>query len=153
LYDVLVEFFDLNDIPAGPLLLRDWGVNAKELLPTSHGSHKRDAIQQILDTYPELLFLLIGDSGQEDPEIYADIVRRNPGRVQAIYIRDVSHDASRDNQVQKLAGLLAAEGHSLQLVADTVTAARHAAAQGFIAGDAVRNVARAKAKNQRCDRL
>ncbi|CAN5647530.1 App1 family protein [soil metagenome] len=153
LYDVLVEFFDLNDIPAGPLLLRDWGVNAKELLPTSHGSHKRDAIQQILDTYPELLFLLIGDSGQEDPEIYADIVRRNPGRVQAIYIRDVSHDASRDNQVQKLAGLLAAEGHSLQLVADTVTAARHAAAQGFIAGDAVRNVAQAKAKDQRCDRL
>lgn len=149
LYDVLVEFFDLNDIPAGPLLLRDWGVTATELLPTGHGSHKRDAIQQILDTYPELPFLLIGDSGQEDPEIYANIVRRNPGRVEAIYIRDVSHDAARDRQVQNLAELLAEEGHSLQLVPDTVTAARHAAANGWIHDHAIGHVEHAKAQDQR----
>lgn len=148
LYDVLVEFLDLNDIPAGPLLLRDWGVSPTELLPTGHAAHKREAIQQILTTYPDLPFVLIGDSGQEDPEIYADVVRANPGQVECIYIRDVSHDADRDDQVRTLADLLAKEGHSLQLVADTVTAARHAAAQGYIADDGIGEVAAAKSADE-----
>lgn len=140
LYDVLVEFMQLNDVPLGPVMLRDWGVSATELLPTSHGTHKQTAIRQILETYPDLPFLLIGDSGQEDPEIYYEIVHNFPGRVLGIYIRDVS-DAARRGSVQKLARELAGDGSTLLLTSDTAAAAAHAAAQGWIRDDAIGNVA------------
>lgn len=140
LYDVLVEFMQLNDVPLGPVMLRDWGVSATELLPTAHGTHKQNAIRQILETYPNLPFILIGDSGQEDPEIYFEIVHDFPGRVMGIYIRDVS-DAERRGSVQKLAEELAEDGSTLLLTPDTAAAAAHAAAQGWIRGDAVGDVA------------
>ena len=148
LYDVLVEFLDINGIPAGPLMLRDWGSSPTELLPTSHGTHKLDVIQQILDTYPELKFILIGDSGQEDPEIYTKIVTANPNRILGIYIRDVSQKAERDAQIQELAKKLEAEGHSLMLVPDTVTAATHAAQQGWIDESGIPKVQEAKAEDE-----
>ncbi len=141
LYDVLVEFMELNSIPLGPIMLRDWGVSATELLPTSHGLHKQTAIRQILETYPHLPFLLIGDSGQEDPEIYSQIVRDFPGRILSIYIRDVDDDAARRESVQKLAKDLAEDGSTLLLTANTAVAAEHAAAQGWIHVDGVAKVA------------
>ncbi|CAA9554448.1 MAG: FIG00837993: hypothetical protein [uncultured Truepera sp.] len=141
LYDVLVEFMELNSIPLGPIMLRDWGVSATELLPTSHGLHKQEAIRQILETYPALPFILIGDSGQEDPEIYSQIVRDFPGRILSIYIRDVDDDAARRESVQKLAKDLAKDGSTLLLTANTAVAAEHAAAQGWIHVDGVAKVA------------
>jgi len=144
LYDVLMQFFELNDVPLGPLALRDWGVSAKEVLPTSHGTHKRDAIRRILDTYPRLPFILIGDSGQEDPEIYAQVVRDYGGRILGVYIRDVSGTAERRAMIQALAGEVRAAGSTLLLTEDTEAAAAHAAAQGWIAEDAVAEVAARK---------
>ena len=67
LHDMLSEFLTLQKIPLGPLLLRDWGVNAQETLPTGHASHKLEAIRRIMGLFPALPFILIGDSGQEDP--------------------------------------------------------------------------------------
>ena len=40
-------------------------------------------------------FVLIGDSGEEDPEIYSEVVRRWPERVRVIYIRSDNRDPSR----------------------------------------------------------
>ena len=140
LYDVLTEFMALNRIPLGPILLRDWGVSATELLPTSHGEHKRAAIRQILETYPQLPFILIGDSGQEDPEIYHEVVHDFPGRILGIYIRDVA-DAERRESVQKLARKLKADGSTLMLTQDTAAAAEHALAQGWTTAAAAAEVA------------
>ena len=140
LYDVLTEFMALNQIPLGPILLRDWGVSATELLPTTHGEHKRAAIRQILETYPRLPFILIGDSGQEDPEIYHEVVHDFPGRILGIYIRDVA-DAERRESVQKLARKLKADGSTLMLTQDTAAAAEHALAQGWTTADAAAEVA------------
>jgi len=148
LYDVLVEFLDINDIPAGPLMLRDWGVSADELLPTSHGSHKIDSIEQILTTYPDLSFLLIGDSGQEDPEIYKEIVSKYPEQITGVYIRDVSEDAARDKEVQALADELAKINEELLLVPDTITAAKHAVANGGIPAEAIASIEQAKAEDE-----
>ena len=87
LYDVIDGFLEAQRIPAGPLLLRDWDLGR---LSERHARHKGVVIREIFDTYPELPFLLVGDSGQEDPEIYAELVRERPGRVKAVYIRNVS---------------------------------------------------------------
>jgi phosphatidate phosphatase APP1 len=141
LHDLLVEFFELQGIPRGPLLLRDWGVQAHELLPTAHGSHKQAAIRRILESYPGLRFVLVGDSGQEDPEIYASIVRDHPGRVLAIYIRDVTRDPTRTSAIRRLAAEVERATCPLVLTEDTVGAARHAAEQGWIGPETLREIA------------
>ena len=92
-YDVLTEFMAINGMPAGPLFLRDYGLQS--LLEHGHRHHKLTHIDQLLMTFPSLPFVLLGDSGQEDPEIYATVVERNPGRIRAIYIRDVTDDERR----------------------------------------------------------
>ena len=141
LYDLLVEFFELQGIPRGPLLLRDWGMQAHELLPIGHGSHKQAAIRRILAAYPELPFILVGDSGQEDPEIYASIVHDHPGRIRAIYIRDVTRDPTRTSAIRGLAAEVERARCPLILAEDTVGAARHAAEQGWIDPRALRGIA------------
>jgi len=141
LHDVLVEFLELQGIPRGPLLLRDWGIQAHELLPTGHGSHKQAAIRRILASYPALPFILVGDSGQEDPEIYASIVHDHPGRIQAIYIRDVTRDPTRTSAIRRLAAEVERAPCPLVLAEDTVGAARHAAEQGWIAPETLREIA------------
>jgi phosphatidate phosphatase APP1 len=131
LYDVLVQLLELHHIPAGPLVLRDWGLR-RETLPFGHRAHKLQAIRRVCDLYPTLPLLLVGDSGQEDPEIYHEVVGLYPGRVRAIYIRNVSPAADRVAAIRDLAEKVLGAGSTLVLAEDTVAAARHAAAQGWI---------------------
>jgi len=125
LYAPLVEYFAHQGLPAGPLLLRDFGWRMKK-------DHKEEAIAAILDTYPRLPFLLVGDSGERDPEIYAGIVRRFPRRIRAIYIRSVRPAEERMRAVDRLARDVAPTGCQLVLAPNTEVAAAHAAAEGFI---------------------
>lgn len=141
LYDLLVEFFDLQEIPRAPIFLRDWGITRSEILPTENRAHKMAVLSRLFDFYDELPFVLIGDSGQQDPEIYQEVVGRYPGRVLAIYIRSVGEDEERMAAVQQLAEAVQAAGSTLILAEDTLAMARHAAQEGWIAGDAVRAVA------------
>lgn len=132
-YGLLSEFFNLQDIPIGPILiLRDWGISEEELLPLDHRAHKLAAVRQILDLYPNLKFILIGDSSQEDPEIYAEVVEQYPQRILAIYIRNVTPSLKRPKAVRELAKRVAEQGSTLILADDTVPMAEHAAAQGWI---------------------
>ncbi|MDQ3604874.1 MAG: App1 family protein, partial [Gemmatimonadota bacterium] len=88
------------------------------------------------DTHPDLDWVLIGDSGQQDPEIYREAVREYPGRVRAIYIRDVTNPA-RDREVHAIADEVAAMGVEMRLVEETVEAGEHAAANGLITPEAL----------------
>jgi phosphatidate phosphatase APP1 len=132
LYDLLLDFLEHRDIPVGPLFLRDWGVSEHELLPSGHSVHKRGVIRQILETYPAMPFVLIGDSGQEDPEIYRDVVRDYPSRILAVYIRNVTPQPMRQRAIRQLAHEVEAAGSTLILSDDTLSAARHAAEHGWI---------------------
>jgi phosphatidate phosphatase APP1 len=134
LYDVIEGFLEAQRIPAGPLLLRDWDLGK---LNERHARHKGVVIREIFDTYPELPFLLVGDSGQEDPEIYTELVRERPGRVMAVYIRNVSTNPERNERIQALAREVADAGSTLVLADDTLAVARHAAMHGWIASGAL----------------
>lgn len=131
LYDLLVEFMEHNEIPSGPIFLQDYGVEPDKLIHADHLDHKLAAIERILSTYPDLSFILIGDSGQKDPEIYSQAVDDFPGRIKAIYIRDVSVGA-RDEAVVELADRLRIGNIPMVLVSDSRAAAEHAAKQGLI---------------------
>ena len=134
LYDVLIEFLALNEIPAGPLFLQDWGLGPRKLFKIGHREHKLGVIATLLADYPALPFVLIGDSGEQDAEIYRDAARAHPGRIRAIYIRDTQL-AHRATAVRTIAEELRAGTTPLLLVSDTVAAAEHAAAHGLIDPD------------------
>lgn len=121
LYAFLTAFLDHHDFPRGPVLLRD-------LLGTAEGrEQKHGRIREILDLHPALPFVLIGDSGEKDPEIYADIVHSHPGRILAVYIREVRLDPG-DGRVEHIAQnwnadvpfVLASDSHAVRRHAETL---------------------------------
>jgi phosphatidate phosphatase APP1 len=139
LYDVLEEFMSIHEMPPGPLLLRDLGLSRPKTTPPPgvtgsaavHFAHKLHEIHDLLTTYPDLPFVLLGDSGQEDARIYREVVRQHPGRIRAIYIRDVQVPA-RALLVGPITQELHTEGVPMLLVPDYATAAAHAASIGLI---------------------
>jgi phosphatidate phosphatase APP1 len=138
IYEVLDEFFNLHRIPVGPLLfLREWGLTLQRPLPRRAEDHKLKLIRNMLALYHDLPFVLIGDSGQHDPEVYAQTVREHPGRVVAIYIRNVSREPERQRAIETLAAEVVAAGSSLLLAADSIAMAEHAALHGLIAPEAL----------------
>ncbi len=137
IYEVLDEFFRLHRIPVGPILfLREWGLTLQNPLPKRAPDHKLHLIRNMLALYRELPFVLIGDSGQRDPEVYTRIVHEHPGRVRAIYIRNVSRDPGRHRAIEELARQVVAAGSTLLLAADSLAMAEHAAEHGLISGAA-----------------
>ena len=77
IYDILEAFFQHHDIPAGPILfLREWGISWRSPLPRRAVDHKRRLIEAMMALYDDMPFVLIGDSGQHDPEVYRRIVER-----------------------------------------------------------------------------
>lgn len=137
LYDLLSDFFHLQDIPIGPVLfLRDWGLTENEILPLDNRKYKTKVCRQILDAYPNLRFILIGDSSQQDPEIYSKLVKMYPDRIMAVYIRNVSKDLERPNAIRKLAEEVLEAGSTLILADNTLPMAQHAIEQGWIRAEA-----------------
>jgi len=94
--------------------------------------HERGAIDELLEFYPGIPLLLIGDSGQRDPEIYRSIALDRPERVRAILIRDVT-TPERDREVHGIAEEVRTAGVPMFLAADSAGAARSAAEAGLLA--------------------
>jgi phosphatidate phosphatase APP1 len=98
-------------------------------------------VRRLLDEHPHLRLILIGGSGQEDPEIYAAIARDIPDRVAAVYIRRTTGaDPVRIRQVDTLAAEITAAGVPMLAVDDSPQIAAHAAALGLLDKDAVATV-------------
>lgn len=131
LYELLHHFMDLKGIPHGPMFLQDWGIDEATLFKTSHLAHKLERIRMLMDYYPDLPFVLIGDSGQHDPEIYLDAIRAYPGRIRAALIRDVSED-HRDRAIAQLVHEAGAAGVEMIMVPDSAQALAHAQRMGLV---------------------
>ncbi len=136
LYDLLTDFMLLNKIPPGPLFLKDYGFTQNKIFSEGHTEHKLKKIKKVMDAIPHLPFILIGDSGQKDPEVYAEVVKGYPNRVLAVYIRDVSQD-ERDHVVRSIY-----DHHPVEMIlsADCITTANHAASKGFISSDSMNQI-------------
>ena len=82
---------------------------------------------------PEMI--LVGDSGQEDPEIYGDLVAEFPGRILAIYIRNVSPHPERSAGIRALADRVTTAGSTLLLADDTLRSVAVWKMEGFTADE------------------
>jgi phosphatidate phosphatase APP1 len=105
-------------------------------------------IREIIEANPRLPFILIGDTSQKDPEIYAQIVKAYPGREMAIYIRNVDPNPERSAGIQALAEEVLKDGSTMVLADDSAAAARHAAEQGWIMPESLPVVDQEKAADE-----
>ncbi|MRI01562.1 DUF2183 domain-containing protein [Kriegella sp. EG-1] len=97
LYRYLELFLQTNNFPKGPILLRSMASFSKR----SEKPHKQHEIFNILQTYTKLSFLLFGDCGEKDANIYIDITKQFPKQVKAIYLRSVD-DKKRMTRIRNL---------------------------------------------------
>lgn len=137
LYDLLYEFIEFNRIPKGPLLLREMSVSIWRpwKIRDVNKNHKMEVIRRLFILYDPMKFILIGDSGQKDPQIYSAIVREFPGRVPAIYIRDIGIKPNL-KKIQVILNSLHEDGITEMIVVkDSEAAARHAIEKGYISGE------------------
>jgi phosphatidate phosphatase APP1 len=132
MYDLFQEFFQIHDIPMGPIFLRDWGFERQSMVAVNNRKYKLDAIHNILDKLPGLNFILIGDSGEKDAEIYTEIIQSYPGRILTAYIRSVRRDLQRQNEIQALADKVEVLYSVLLYAEDTQVMEEHAAQSGWI---------------------
>jgi phosphatidate phosphatase APP1 len=90
LYDYLLEFVRVNELPRGIFLLNVLK-QIKQIFKTGQNNHgtKFTRIVRIIEGFPKQRFVLLGDSSQHDPYIYEAIVKHFPKQIHAVYIRDV----------------------------------------------------------------
>lgn len=89
LYPLLERYFKMVGLPPGSFHLKQYSGMLQGIFePTAE--RKRGSLEQILRDFPERKFILVGDSGEADLEVYTEIVLANPGRILGIFIRDVT---------------------------------------------------------------
>ncbi|KAI1419165.1 hypothetical protein F5Y12DRAFT_779278 [Xylaria sp. FL1777] len=89
LYPVLATYFKLAGLPHGSLHLKRYtGMLQGIFEPVAE--RKKGTLEKIMNDFPERRFLLVGDSGEADLEVYTELAIANPGRIKGIFIRDVT---------------------------------------------------------------
>lgn len=92
LYPVLSNYFGLAGLPPGSIHLKAYTGMLQGIFEPA-AERKRGSLERIMRDFPERKFILVGDSGEADLEVYTDTVLENPGRVLAVFIRDVTTPA------------------------------------------------------------
>lgn len=143
LYDLLVDFLEFRSIPSGPLLLQELEHSIFKFWKSGGGNHehKFEKIRFLLSFFPELDFILIGDSGQHDPDIYMRVAHEFPGRIKAVYIRCVKK-SHKKHSTMKIATEMAKLNIPVLLINSTEEAARHALMNGYIDASSMPDIAR-----------
>jgi phosphatidate phosphatase APP1 len=96
LYEALSSFTAQAGFPEGTWHLRDfaWDRDVLADLMAAPADYKRRELDRFATRWPKRRLILVGDSGEQDPEIYGAFSRANPGRVLGILIRDVTGEGS-----------------------------------------------------------
>ena len=103
LFSYLVAFQKSRNLPLGPLMLRDWGLNRETFGSSSHGAHKIAAIREILLAFPAMQFALIGDDTQGDLPAFGRVVGDFAGQVRAVIIRRAGDPCTAEETAAKAA--------------------------------------------------
>ena len=95
LHAPLVSFMNEHEFPKGSLHLRAIRLKDRSLLqlfkePTEH---KLACVRRLLTRWPRRRIILVGDSSEQDPEIYATLAREHPRRIEHVYIRDTTGES------------------------------------------------------------
>ncbi|RLP77069.1 DUF2183 domain-containing protein [Mycetocola tolaasinivorans] len=120
----LNRFMSRNLYPAGALLLTDWGPTVDRWFRSGR-DHKVQNLDRLASEFPNIRWLLVGDDGQHDEDLYRDFSQAHPGQVRAIAIRRMStgeavlaggrsrHDDAEDTESDGVLRLSAPDGAGL----------------------------------------
>ena len=103
LYRPLSDFFRSQGFPAGSFHLKHFRLTDATAFNLSRSQEKTKlrAIEPILAAFPHRRFVLVGDSAEQDPEIYGRIARRHGEQIAAILIRNVTGEAAGDERFRR----------------------------------------------------
>lgn len=146
LYDFLVDFCQTKGIPKGVFLLQNLKSGLRDFLRTGGGTHrhKLEKAIHLLEVFPETSFILIGDSGQHDAQLYAELADAYPDRVLAVYIRDVTKNKNSETIHNLYRGHPQLRG-KVCLSDNTYLTAKHAYEHGWISKTQLEKVKQAVA--------
>jgi phosphatidate phosphatase APP1 len=85
----LSRFLSRNLYPSGPLLLTDWGPTHDRFFRSGR-EHKHASLERLAAEFPHMRWLLVGDDGQHDEELYGGFLHEHPDSVAAVAIRQLS---------------------------------------------------------------
>lgn len=93
LYRFIIKFTEIHQLPKAVLLLKDIKTKLTDFFLTGRGNHnhKFEKIKHILEFYPNLQYILLGDDSQKDAYLYEAICKIFPVTVKAVYIRQTGH--------------------------------------------------------------
>lgn len=130
LYDYILEFSAKNGLPDGVYLLSPIKRLA-QLLKTGKGKHltKGERIRQLIATYPDRRFILLGDDSQQDPIIYASLVDQFPKQIYCVYIRQIKPE--HRNRTEDLIAKMEARGVQCCYFKNSAEARQHSIAIGL----------------------
>ena len=89
LYPLLNSFFAEAGLPKGSFHLKQYSGMLQGIFEPV-AERKKGTLEKIISDFPQRRFILIGDSGEADLELYTDIMLANPGRILGVFIRDVT---------------------------------------------------------------
>lgn len=86
-----------HHVYTGSIKLKSYA--ARSLLPallSPPAARKRQGVIDVLDAFPESRFLLVGDTGEQDLELYTELARERPHQVIGVFVRNVSTGPDHD---------------------------------------------------------
>jgi phosphatidate phosphatase APP1 len=123
----LCGFLGAAGLPAGSMHLKLFRLKDSTPLGrlASRKRSKRRAVEQIMADFPGRRFVLVGDSGERDPEVYAAVARRRPEQVAGVFIRRVPDRKAASHvslRFEKLSRRLPAGGLTTFVAAEELAA-------------------------------
>jgi phosphatidate phosphatase APP1 len=104
LYRFIVKFTKIHNLPRAVILLKDIKRGITDFFMSGRGNHdhKFDKIKHVLEFYPNLKYVLLGDDSQHDPVLYERICKIFPVTVKAVYIRQTGkHQKEATKKIMK----------------------------------------------------
>lgn len=128
IYDSIYTFLKIKKFPKGPIFLRDYGAHMLKK-KKEEDIHKLRTIRHIMEMYPNLPFLMLGDTAAEDADFYLKFADEFPDRVKAIYIRNTK-DTSNARRISKM--IQSRSDVNIVMVKKSKEIIEHAKAHGFL---------------------
>ncbi|PXY43088.1 App1 family protein [Flavobacterium hydrophilum] len=132
LYRFIVKFTKIHQLPRAVILLKDIKRGVTDFFLSGRGNHnhKFDKIKHVLEFYPNLKYVLLGDDSQHDPFLYEQICKIFPVTVIAVYIRQTGK--IQKSEVKKIMKNLEALDVSVCYFKESSQAIMHSKSIGII---------------------
>ncbi len=105
MFDFLNNFRQSNSFPAGSFNMKEFRINPlssefwEAIAKEATIDQKKTAIKEIIESYPHRQFILIGDSGEKDPEIYAWAVHAYNPQISEVLIRNITNETTHNERM------------------------------------------------------